>query len=631
MIDKQFVVRLKDSRKTIKLILVSPRRIPEFDPPDFDDEFDLEKLEVLIPFGGATGGMLIVLLLILMYGYMTRPQDRYQRDRDNELHFRHLLFVVWFVVMRLLKSFLLTLTVIFVILTAIHHTNVTTLKQYKAFHRHQKSLEEDFLKQMDAHRVQEINRQWGMLGQGKLKCDQKLKELNTYLDAHFKEIKERQEDEMRRKNIVLAASQRIEAQLHASRTRLERERNRLNQQLKFYSHEINSRVSKIQVNIEDNFWLKAAKGMHKALSEIAAFFGGSMKPFLQWVGLSVNFQSINVEMPSFDDILGNVNLKMDSLNLSHSNSSSPFWKQQVVTDTKVKIQEISMLQLNISSPLNKQRTKELLALEWVIKLYESGLFTTVLFLLDTLWFVYRHTKTYQLAVVLIHGFPKVYELEKIRQEGEDKEEKMRKKELKLRGKAEREIREKNDKVTAINSDANSINNLQESSANELETEQSEERKFREKTRNNSKYKPLEVQALTEEKSGDCQVLENDAHKMGDLGGDVCERELKPSWVKNAIVKKTGSIKCTETGNSSQTRKVNDEDSDELRGIGGTNTTEDPKRDHLIGRGLKRFDAVNTIFFKFLVKLKELNYQVRFDIFCFYFFVPFFVNCCTSPL
>ena len=173
--------------------------------------------------------------------------------------------------------------------------------------------------------------------------------------------------------------------------------------------------------------------------------------------------------------------------------------------------------------------------------------------------------------------------------------------------------------------------MQESSANELETEQSEERKFRVKTRNNSKYKPLEVQALTEEKSGDCKVLENDAHKMGDLGGDVCERELKPSCGKNAIVKKTGSTKCTETGNSSQTRKVNDEDSNELRSIGGTNTTEDPKRDHLIGRGLKRFDAVNTIFLKFLVKLKELNYQVRFDIFCFYFFVPFFVNCCTSPL
>ena len=634
MIDKQFVVRLKDSRKTIKLILVSPRRIPEFDPPDFDDEFDLEKLEVLIPFGGATGGMLIVLVLILMYGYKTRPQDRYQRDRDNELHFRHLLFVVWFVGMRLLKSFLLTLTVIFVILTAIHHTNIRTLNQYKAFHRHQKSLEEDFVKQMDAHRVQEINRQWGILGQGKLKCDQKLKELNTYLDVHFKAMKERQEEEMRRKNIILAASRRIEAQLHASRAKFERERNRLNQQLKFYSHEINSRVSKIQVNIENNFWLKAAKGMHKSLSEIAAFFGASMKPFIQWVGLSVNFQSINVEMPSFDDIFGNADLKMDSLNLSYSNSSSPFWQQQVFTDTRVNVQEISVPPLNISTPLNKQRTKELLALEWIIKLYESGLFTTVLILLDTLWFVYRHTRTYELAVVLIHGFPKVYELEKIREEGEEKEEKMRKKELKLRRKAVREMRETNEKVTAIDSDADSIDDLQESSVDEVETEQRGERKCRETTRNNNECKLLAVHALIKEKSGDRKVFES-AHEMGELGGDVCENELKPSRGKSAFVIKTGSTKCLETGKCTQTRKVNgkaysDADSDELKSIGETNTSEDPKRDRFIGGGLKRFDAVNTIFLKFLVKLKELNYQVRFHFFCFNFFVLFFLNSCTSP-
>ena len=66
MIDKQFVVRLTDSRKTMKLILVSPRRIPEFEIPDFDDDFDLKRLEILIPFGGASGGMLIVLIEILI-------------------------------------------------------------------------------------------------------------------------------------------------------------------------------------------------------------------------------------------------------------------------------------------------------------------------------------------------------------------------------------------------------------------------------------------------------------------------------------------------------------------------------------------------------------------------------------
>ncbi|KAJ7385349.1 hypothetical protein OS493_016426 [Desmophyllum pertusum] len=163
-IDKQFVVRLTDSRKTMKLILVSPRRIPEFEIPDFDDDFDLKKLEVLIPFGGAAGGMFIVLIAILIYGYKTRPKDSYHRDRDNELHFRHILYVVWFVGMRLVKSFLLTLTVLFVILTAIHYTNVKTLEKYETLHEQRSKLEEEFIKQMDTHKVQEINRQWSLLG-----------------------------------------------------------------------------------------------------------------------------------------------------------------------------------------------------------------------------------------------------------------------------------------------------------------------------------------------------------------------------------------------------------------------------------------------------------------------------------
>ena len=68
LIDKQFVVRLTDSRKTLKLILVSPRRIPEFKPPDNDETFDLKKLEVFIPFGGAAGGMFLFFLAILIYG-----------------------------------------------------------------------------------------------------------------------------------------------------------------------------------------------------------------------------------------------------------------------------------------------------------------------------------------------------------------------------------------------------------------------------------------------------------------------------------------------------------------------------------------------------------------------------------
>ena len=255
MIDKQFVVRLTDSRKTLKLILVSPRRIPEFKPPDNDETFDLKKLEVFIPFGGAAGGMFLFFLAILIYGYKTRPKDSYHRDRDNELHFRNILFVVWFVGVRLVKSFLLTLTALFVILTAIHHTNIKTLEKYKTFHEQQAKLEEKFLQEMDKHKAQEIDRQWSLLSQGKAACEKNLKALNVILEKHFREMRERQEEEMKRKSILYAAEDRIKKQFSASKAKFEKERKRLNERLEAYSNEINTRISQIQAKIEKSFWL----------------------------------------------------------------------------------------------------------------------------------------------------------------------------------------------------------------------------------------------------------------------------------------------------------------------------------------------------------------------------------------
>ncbi|KAL9986473.1 hypothetical protein ACROYT_G000628 [Oculina patagonica] len=442
MIDKQFVVRLTDSRKTMKLILVSPRRIPEFEIPDIDDDFDLKKLEVLIPFGGAAGGMFIVLIAILIYGYKTRPKDSYHRDRDNELHFRHVLFVVWFVGMRLVKSFLLTLTVLFVILTAIHYTNVKTLEKYETFHKQRKQLEEDFIQQMDTHKVQEINRQWSLLGEGKVVCDQKLKELNVFLERHFKEMRARQLEEMRRKSIILAAEHRIKKQFNETRAKFERERKRLNDQMEAYSNEINSRISRIERKIEGSFWLKAAKVLYKILDALASIFGSGIgKPFIAWVGLSVDFPSIDANLPSFDDIFSDFSSFSLVPHNGEENSNSSIWRGNSLTDIKIHIQQISVPDLNISRPLTKEKAEELLALEWIVQLYRSGVFTTILVILDVLWFVYRHSKTYQLAVVLIHGFPRVYELEKIQKKEEEKEEKKKKKRREVKEKGREKSKE----------------------------------------------------------------------------------------------------------------------------------------------------------------------------------------------
>lgn len=94
----------------------------------------MKKFEVLIFFGGVVGGMFIVLMVILIYGYKIWLKDSYYCDRDNDLYFWYVLFVVWFVGMRLVKSFFLILIVLFVIFIVIYYMNVKILEKYSLFY-----------------------------------------------------------------------------------------------------------------------------------------------------------------------------------------------------------------------------------------------------------------------------------------------------------------------------------------------------------------------------------------------------------------------------------------------------------------------------------------------------------------
>ena len=465
LIDKQFVVRLTDSHKTLKLILVSPRRIPEFKPPDNDETFDLKKLEVFIPFGGAAGGMFLFFLAILIYGYKTRPKDSYHRDRDNELHFRHILFVVWFVGVRLVKSFLLTLTALCVILTAIHHTNIKTLEKYKTFHEQQAKLEEKFLQEMDKHKAQEIDRQWSLLSEGKAACEKNLKALNVVLEKHFREMRERQEEEMKRKSILYAAEDRIKKQFSASKAKFEKERKRLNERLEAYSNEINTRISQIQAKIEKSFWLKVAKGLYKSLDGLSRAFGGGgiKKPFIEWVGLSVNFPSVKAKLPSFDDIFQTFDSEPPIAPKRAQDINLTMWQRKTQISAKVNIQQVSAPNVNISRNLRIERAEELLALEWIVQLYRNGIFISVLIVFDVLWFVYRHCRTYQLAIVLLHGFPKVFKLEEIQKKEEKKEAKKKRKEEKARINKRKNEARGNEKETKVDEFNMKNPNLEDSS------------------------------------------------------------------------------------------------------------------------------------------------------------------------
>ena len=461
LIDKQFIIRIRDSVKTLKLILVSPRLVPSFKTPDIADAFDIKELSILVPLGATAAGLLFVLILIFIYGYKTKPKDQFHRDRDNGLHFRHILYVVWFVGLRLAKSFLLTFTVFSFIFTAVHFKNVKTLGQYKYFQDGQDKAEKDLISLMDEHRVVEINRQMKLVRKGKESCNAKLKELNNFLEAHFKLIKARQEEEIRKKSIILTAVYEVKGNYENVKTKLEEEIESHEIKMNAFADEINAKLGNIKDNIENSFWLKAAKILYETIKALANLFGESMDPFIKWVGLDISFPTVKFELNPFASLFDQFSFEMKKIEVSDPATSFPDLKFQARrhNDMGANVQELSPPEVNISSPASQERVSELLALEWILDLAKAGVFSGLFLILDILWFIYRKIKTYQLVVFLLHGFPKYYTLEKIKAIEKKKKNKKRRKEeierkrTKRKQAARKEASEESDSSTTTKTSA----------------------------------------------------------------------------------------------------------------------------------------------------------------------------------
>lgn len=427
LIDKQFLTTLTDSYKSIKLTLVSPRYKPDFGLPVIKNKPDLDRvLRILLPAIYALGSAIVLLLLLLIYGYKTRPRDKMQRDRDSKLHFRHVLFVIWFVGMRLIKSFLLTLTLFYIIFSAIHYRDVNTLNRYSEFTQQRQEIEKKIVSQMDAHKVQELNRQLSLLNAGKEHCDERLRQADDMIDAYYAEMRRRLFEEMKEKSIIYAAYKQTEKKAKEAKKKIDRKRQDINRQLKSFTNEMINIIQSIRNRVEGNFWLKAAKFLHGFLKVF-----GKPGPFMNWVGLDVSFPGIDINIGSFDSLFDDFlkNFEIPKFNLN----STKFPKLNISlpnTDLRLNLNEISFPSLDISSPISSKRTKELLVLDWVVAFARSGVLAGILVVLDIMWFVFRHGKTYQSVVILLHGFPVVHDLDKIK-EKKEKEKKLKKSESRL--------------------------------------------------------------------------------------------------------------------------------------------------------------------------------------------------------
>lgn len=421
LIDKQFLIKFTDSFKKIQLALVSPRYAPDFNLRIIQNKPDLNHiLKVLLPAVYALGAALALLSGLLVFGYKTRPKDKMHRDRDSRLHFRHILFVVWFVGMRFIKSFLLTLSLFSILLSAIHYSNVNTLRRYPEFRDQRQRIDKDLVSIIDQHKVQEINRQLGLLNEGKKTCDEKLREADALIDAYFDEMRRRLIEDMKQKSVLQAAYKNMEKKVKSAKKQFDNKREDFNRALRTAANEINYRIQSLRGNIESNFWLDAAKVMYRVIDGLASIFGERLEPFMNWVGLDVSFPTISFSLDSFDVYFDDFATKFKKPDFKFSlKFNASRWRGSFPTpDLSLNLKELRLPPLNISSPVSSRRAKELLALDWIVTIMKSGVLAAILLAIDVTWFVFRHSRTYQSAVVLLHGFPVVYELKDVKKEKE---------------------------------------------------------------------------------------------------------------------------------------------------------------------------------------------------------------------
>ena len=158
--EKRLLLELKDSYRNVNVTLYRPAGSKKYNfgnPRSI--KFNLSSFLIsLTPFIIGTGAMLILLIMLLIYGYCTRP-DALHRGRDNRLHKRHLLFVVWFVVFKFAYSLLVTVTEFVLIARAVHSNALGVMEQYPDFHHMVAHYEQIELDKIKRHLDNELLRQ----------------------------------------------------------------------------------------------------------------------------------------------------------------------------------------------------------------------------------------------------------------------------------------------------------------------------------------------------------------------------------------------------------------------------------------------------------------------------------------
>ena len=445
ILDKMFIMYLENGKQIIKLLLVSPKRIPKLAAPIHIDKVDTKKLQkILSPLSIAAGVMLLLLVILIIYGYRTKPKDAFHRDRDNALHFRHVLFVIWFVGARLAKTFLVTIAFLSYVFVIIHHKNYQTLKMYPSFKKLEDMAFVREFHEMEVHRVKELQRQAILLTKGKRHCEMKMKMLDLYLEQHEKKKYRQQEEKRKKKCIRVLALDRIQGNYDEKIKQFDRKRKNFNDLLTTQCSQINNQVNGIKGKVSSSTWLKPAKILYK-LAKIFSF-GTMNEGFLSWVGLEYNFGGLNYkyQMPSFTSDFEQFRGRLKEIRsagvgkaCSVKDADMDSFTKEMRTELEKKMKEKkgnmrtklpTKQTVRVRAPITKQRAKSLLGITWISKFMKSKVTLFLLASLDILLFVFRNTRTYMLAILLLYGFPKVIDIDMLREQNK-REERTRKTKL----------------------------------------------------------------------------------------------------------------------------------------------------------------------------------------------------------
>ena len=417
--DKAYVLHLMSSSQVLKYVLIQERKVGRILPNIIIPAVNKQKLlNAVIPISAVSAGLIYLVVVIVIFGVVTQSRSGHIEE-DSNFHFRHIFVVIWFVSARVAKSLLFTATFISYIFVVIHSENYHTLKTYSAFQKKEKIVFESIFKEMEKHRIAEIDRQNRRFIKEKSICELKLQRLDIYLANRKRDASWRQQLSKRYKSIKLAALANFEEKLGKARSTLEKRKRDVEAKIDDKMNQVKSLVDRIERKVMGNIVISFARALYK----VYRFWGGS-KSLTQYVGLQVHFGNSGYKnrIASFSsDFHSYLQVVKNAINRQGKSESLNFeaWKEQAKSRARIlapKLLSVLYRKNETTVKFDKDLLQSVLGITWVVNLVKNKIISKIGLVLmiigDALLFVYRHTRTYAMAVLMIYGFKKIHDLDK---------------------------------------------------------------------------------------------------------------------------------------------------------------------------------------------------------------------------